>query len=63
METKTEDAFLIKYNSPENIGSTHWFRTVSGLALVPPCTSFDFSTKLSGGITPNPCYGIVLKTF
>ena len=27
-----------------------------GLGVVPPCTNFDFSTKLSGGITPNPCY-------
>lgn len=28
METKTENAFLTKYNSPENIGSTHWLRTI-----------------------------------
>ena len=33
---------------------------VFGLGVVPPCTNFDFSTKLSGGITPNPCYRIVL---
>jgi len=36
---------------------------VIGLGEVPPCTNFEFSTKLSGGILPNPCYGIVLKTF
>ena len=34
-----------------------------GLGVVPPCTNFDFSTKLSGGITPNPCYRIVLFFF
>ena len=27
--------------------------TLSGLALVPPCTMFEFSTKLSGGIAHN----------
>jgi len=34
--------------------------TFSGLALVPPCSNFQSWHKLSGGITPNPCYGIVL---
>ena len=30
------------------------------LTEVAACTMFEFSTKLSGGITPNPCYRIVL---
>jgi hypothetical protein len=30
------------------------------LAKVPPYTMFKFSTKLSCGITPTPCYRIVL---
>jgi len=33
---------------------------IFGLGEVPPCTNLKFRHKLSGGITPNPCYRIVL---